>query len=225
MPVLLTTRDGGCSRAPFDSLNLGDHVGDRPDDVAANRRSLVARLGVPVQFMRQVHGAVVARVTSPGPAPVADALVTDLPGVALGVLVADCVPVVAVAPGAVGVAHAGRAGAMAGIVPAMLTALDELGADLAETAVTLGPAICGACYEVPADMRDDVVAALPGSATTTRQGTPGLDLRAGLARQLAGAGVGEVTVSPRCTAEDRSLFSYRRDGVTGRFAGLAWITR
>jgi hypothetical protein len=90
--------------------------------------------------------------------------------------------------------------------------------------VTLGPAICGACYEVPATMRDEVDAAVPGSAATTRRGTPGIDLRAGLVGQLAAAGVTDVTVSDRCTAEDPNLFSYRRDGATGRFAGIAWLS-
>ena len=87
----------------------------------------------------------------------------------------------------------------------------------------LGPAICGRCYEVPAAMRDEVEAALPGSAAVTHRGTPGLDLRAGLARQLRGAGVAGVAVDPRCTAEDPDLFSHRRDGTTGRQAGLIWI--
>ncbi|MDP9239821.1 MAG: polyphenol oxidase family protein, partial [Actinomycetota bacterium] len=89
--------------------------------------------------------------------------------------------------------------------------------------VLLGPAVCGRCYEVPAALRDEVDAALPGSATTTSKGTPGLDLRAGLLRQLEAAGVGAVVVDPACTAEDDRFFSHRRDGVTGRFAGLVWL--
>ena len=87
----------------------------------------------------------------------------------------------------------------------------------------LGPAICGRCYEVPAEMRDEVDAALPGSASTTARGTPGLDLRAGLARQLRAAGVAEVVVDPRCTFTDPDLFSHRRGAPTGRFAGLIWM--
>jgi hypothetical protein len=223
VPVLLTSRDGGRSRPPFDALNLGDHVGDDPAAVAANRRVLDDRLGIPVQFMRQVHGAEVAVVRQVGPAPVADALVTDVPGIALAVLVADCVPMTVTAPGVVAVVHAGRAGAVAGVVPAVLGVFDTMGVDRAAVAVTLGPAICGACYEVPVAMRDEVEAALPGSAAATPAGTPGVDLRAGLVRQLAAHGVGDVSVSARCTAQDPGLFSHRRDGVTGRFAAVAWM--
>jgi YfiH family protein len=233
MPVQVTSRGrgrdgdgsqiGGWSRAPFDALNLGDHVGDDAAAVVANRRLLGDILGVPVQFMRQVHGSGVAVVRSPGPAPVADAMVTDVPGMALGVLVADCVPVMVTAPGVAAVAHAGRAGTVAGVVPAVLAALGELGADRAAMSVTLGPAICGGCYEVPATMRDEVDAVVPGSAVTTRRGTPGIDLRAGLVGQFTAAGVTDITVSGRCTAEDPNLFSYRRDGETGRFAGIAWV--
>src|SRR5918994_4947101 len=98
-------------------------------------------------------------------------------------------------------------------VPAAVAAWVAAGADLAASDALLGPAVCGACYEVPAAMRDEVEAALPGSATTTRGGTPGLDLRAGLARQLTGLGVARVVLDPRCTAEDPTLFSHRRDGT------------
>lgn len=87
----------------------------------------------------------------------------------------------------------------------------------------IGPSICGQCYEVPAGMRDEVAAVVPGSACVTRKGTPGLDLRAGLRGQLAALGVGRLSDDPRCTAETAELFSYRRDGQTGRFAGLIWL--
>jgi len=88
----------------------------------------------------------------------------------------------------------------------------------------IGPSICGLCYEVPAAMRDEVAAAVPGSACVTRKGTPGIDLRAGLHAQLAALGIGDISDDPRCTAESSELFSYRRDGLTGRFAGLIWRT-
>ncbi|CUU59458.1 conserved hypothetical protein [Parafrankia irregularis] len=224
MPVLVTTRDGGTSGPPYTGLNLGDHVGDDPDAVAANRRLLESRVGQPVRFMRQVHGARVSVVRGPGPPPEADAMVTDVPGVALAVLVADCVPVMFESPAAVGVAHAGRQGMVAGVLAATLEAFDGLGVDRAELRVTLGPAICGRCYEVPAAMRSEVGRTVPGSAATTRAGTPSLDLRAGLRGQLAAAGVGPVTVSDMCSAESSELYSYRRDGRTGRFAGLAWLS-
>jgi len=87
----------------------------------------------------------------------------------------------------------------------------------------LGPSICGRCYEVPEAMQGEVVAVVPEARTSTRAGTPGLDLRAGLRAQLSAAGVVAVQVSATCTAEDPAYFSYRRDGETGRFAGIAMI--
>ena len=185
-----------------------------------------------VAFLDQVHGtqvAVVDAVPRPGAPdrPGTDAAVTALPGVALAVLTADCVPVLLADPraGVVGVAHAGRVGAAAGVVPKTLAAMVELGARPDDCEVLLGPAVCGLCYEVPATMRDEVEAVLPGSAARTRRGTPGLDLRAGLRTQLAGLGVARVGVDPRCTAEDPDLYSHRRDRRTGRLASVTWLTR
>jgi polyphenol oxidase len=157
--------------------------------------------------------------------PGTDAAVTALPGVALAVLTADCVPVLLADPqaGVVGVAHAGRVGAAAGVLSATLAAMEGLGARMGDCEALLGPAVCGACYEVPAEMRDEVGAALPGSATRTRRGTPGLDLRAGLRAQLAALGVAKVGVDPRCTVEDPDLYSYRRDRRTGRLAAVTWL--
>src|SRR5690606_17942543 len=99
----------------------------------------------------------------------------------------------------------------------------ELGARLERIEALLGPAICGECYEVPADMAEDVDKHLPGSKATSRRGTPSLDLRAGLWEQLAAAGVGRIGVDPRCTMEDETLFSHRRQGTTGRQAAVTWL--
>ena len=121
--------------------------------------------------------------------------------------------------------HAGRVGAAGGIGLRMLEQMAALGAAAASVEVMLGPAICGACYEVPGAMRDEVEAALPGSASVTDRGTPGLDLRAGLARQLRENGVAAVVVDPRCTYTDQDLFSHRRGAPTGRQAGLIWLPR
>jgi copper oxidase (laccase) domain-containing protein len=123
----------------------------------------------------------------------------------------------------VGVAHAGRVGAAAGVLEATVAAMTGLGAATDRSEALLGPAICGACYEVPAGMRAEVDASLPGSACRTRRGTPGLDLRAGLRRRLADLGVARVGVDPRCTAEDPDLYSYRRDRRTGRLAAVTWL--
>jgi YfiH family protein len=217
---------------PYASFNVGEHVGDRPEAVAANRERLAAGVGLPAQrlvWMEQVHGRTVAPVDGPRPQPVpaTDALVTAEPGLAMVVLVADCVPVLLADPVAkvVGAVHAGRVGAGIGVLPAALEAMRRLGARTEDMEVLLGPSACGQCYEVPAQMQADVETRLPGSACRTRQGTAGLDLRAGLWRQLAAAGVARVGVDPRCTIEDPALYSYRREGVTGRLAALIWWER
>src|SRR5690606_10341376 len=189
-----TGRAGGVSTAPYDTLNLGGAVGDDPAAVRDNRRRAAAALGVDpgrVVFMRQVHGADVAFADSPDlPEPV-DAVVTTVPGLALAALVADCAPVLLADPaaGVVGAAHSGRPGTAAGVVPALVKAMREHGADPARTTAAIGPAACGRCYEVPARMRDEGAAAVPAAYCTTSKGTPGLDIRAGIAEQLAAEGV------------------------------------
>lgn len=157
--------------------------------------------------------------------PEVDALVTDLPGVALLVRAADCVPVLLadVDRAVVGAAHAGRLGLAAGIVPATLSRMRRLGAR--RVVAWVGPHVCGRCYEVPAAMRDEVAAAVPESFAQTSWGTPALDLGAGIRAQLDAEGVEAVAVS-RCTVEDEDLFSYRREGVrAGRLGGLVWVRR
>ena len=231
--IAFTDRHGGTSGGPFASLNLAsrsadsvhavtDNIGRVADAFADGRplRRLVA--------MEQVHGADVHLVTESDLAgaqvPVVDALVTRLPQVALMVRVADCVPVLLGDPVArvVAAAHAGRLGLVAGIVPKTVEAMRDLGA----TAIRawLGPHVCGHCYEVPEQLRAEVVGVVPESFGQTTWGTPALDLGAGVAAQLAGLGV-EVTDLSRCTLEDDDLFSYRRQGErSGRLAGLVWVT-
>ncbi|MBB5851464.1 peptidoglycan editing factor PgeF [Amycolatopsis umgeniensis] len=227
---VVTTRAGGASRPPYDTFNLGDHVGDDAGDVYANRKRLAGELGLAedrLAWMEQVHGrtATVVDGSETAAAEATDALVTAETGLALVVLVADCVPVMLadVEAGVVAAVHAGRVGARVGVVPAAVEAMRSLGADPARTEALLGPAICGDCYEVPAEMAADVEKHVPGSACKTRKGTTGLDLRAGLWRQLADLGVGKIGVDPRCTNEDKTLFSFRRDGTTGRIAGITWL--
>jgi purine-nucleoside/S-methyl-5'-thioadenosine phosphorylase / adenosine deaminase len=229
-----TGRDGGVSAPPYDSLNLSAGSGDTEVAVARNRGLLAAACGLApaqVTWMRQVHGADVGQVpeaASPAavsPAQARDASFTSVPGLALGVLCADCPAVLLADPaaGLIGAAHSGRTGTAFGVVPALVRAMTGAGADPARMRAVIGPAICGACYEVPEQMRNAVAAVVPGSACVTRAGTPGLDLRAGLAAQLAAEGVRRVQTDARCTAEDPGLYSYRRDGRTGRFAGLVWL--
>jgi YfiH family protein len=227
---VVTDRRGGRSSSPYDSFNLGDHVGDDPADVAANRSRVARELQVPegrLVWMNQVHGTGVAVVDGPqdGPVPATDALVTTTPGLVLCVLVADCVPVLLAdhETGVVAAVHAGREGVRQGVLPAALSAMASLGARARNVTALLGPAVCGACYEVPGPMQADVARVAPDAAVRTRAGTPGLDLRAGVAQILRGAGIPEVVQDPRCTVEDRSLFSHRRDGVTGRQAGIVWL--
>ena len=225
-----TTRAGGASAPPYDTFNLGDHVGDDPAAVAANRARLASSIGLPpdhVVWMNQVHGDHVEVVDGPreGAFDDTDALVTATPGLALAVITADCVPVLMsdAQAGVVGAAHAGRVGAASGIALRTLEAMVAAGARVENVTVLLGPAVSGPNYEVPEEMAADVEARLPGSRTTSSRGTPALDLRAGLARQLAEAGVRAVDIDPRCTVEDEALFSHRRNAPTGRLASLVWM--
>jgi polyphenol oxidase len=229
--AVFATRNGGVSGPPFDSLNLGAGSGDAPEAVAANRERLAAACGLraaDIGWMRQVHGTEVRYVTDASAgqlAEPADASYTDVPGLALAVLAADCLPVLVADPVAriVGAAHAGREGMAAGVVPALVSAMTSAGARPARMHAVLGPSICGRCYEVPADLRDRIATVVPAASCVTRAGTPGLDIAGGVASQLADLGVGAVGVDGRCTRESAELFSYRRDGRTGRFAALVWL--
>ncbi|MGW6374924.1 peptidoglycan editing factor PgeF [Rhodococcus sp. NPDC055112] len=227
---VVTSRTGGVSAPPYDSFNLGDHVGDDPAAVAANRRRLADGIGLPFErlvWMEQIHSRNVTVVDGPveGVVEATDALVTDVPDLALVTLSADCVPLLLSddKAGVIAAVHAGRVGARIGIVPRVLDAMVAKGAAVERIGAFLGPAASGRQYEVPAAMRADVEKHLPGSATTTVRGTPGIDLRAGLRRQLLQAGVSGVAEDPRCTIEDRALFSHRRGAPTGRLAGVIWM--
>jgi polyphenol oxidase len=226
-----TTRAGGVSKPPFDTFNLGDHVGDDPAAVAANRERLAKAIGVgadSVVWMNQVHGDRVVRVDEPMGATAideTDGLVTTTPRLALAVVTADCVPVLLAdaRAGVVGAVHAGRVGAQKGVVARAVESMCDAGARAEDISVLLGPSVSGRNYEVPAAMAAEVEAALPGSRTTTSRGTPGLDLRAGIARQLRELGIAAVDADPRCTVDDRNLFSHRRDAPTGRLASVVWM--
>ncbi len=226
----ITARWGGVSQPPHDPLNLGLSIGDDPAAVTRNRQLVARACGIEVGqmvWMRQVHGTRVTYVR-PGEAAVeADAVFTDMPGVALAVLAADCAPVLLVEPdtGIVGAAHSGRAGTEAGVVPALVRAMTAAGARPARMHGLVGPAICGGCYEVPARLQARVAEAVPLARCVTRSGAPGIDIRAGIAAQLAELGVRRVRHDLRCTAETSNLCSHRRDGAAGRFAALIWRER
>jgi YfiH family protein len=210
--ALFTTRHGGVSEGPYASLNLGSHTDDDPAAVAANRERAAELAGRPLAAIHQVHGTDV--VAAGDAVPDADAQVTS-DGRAPLVLVADCVPIVLIAPEAVGAVHAGWRGLHGGIVANAVRALRDLGAT--RVAAAVGPAIGPCCYEVGDELR---------AAFGTSERT--LDLPGIAAGQLAAAGVGEVHAAGMCTAcTERDgaplFFSHRRDhGVTGRQAGMAW---
>ena len=153
----------------------------------------------------------------------ADGLVTDVPGVALLVRVADCVPVLLADPdrGVVGAAHAGRDGLVRGIVPATVGRMRDLGAG--RIVAWVGPSICGRCYELPEELQREVVAAVPEAQAQTSWGTPAVDVGAGVVAQLRAEDV-EVVDAARCTREDADLWSYRRDGLAaGRLGAVVWV--
>ncbi|MFZ2176084.1 MAG: peptidoglycan editing factor PgeF [Rhodococcus sp. (in: high G+C Gram-positive bacteria)] len=227
---VVTSRVGGRSVGPYESFNLGDHVGDDPAAVEANRRRLAEKIGVPFDhlvWMEQIHSRNVTVVDGPRDSvvPATDALVTTVPGLALATLSADCVPLLLSddEAGVIAAVHAGRIGARLGIVPKVLDVMVEQGARIDRIGAFLGPAASGRRYEVPAAMQADVEKHLPGSATRTVKGTPGLDLRAGIRKQLLDAGVAGVAEDPRCTIEDPTLFSHRRGAPTGRLAAAIWM--
>ena len=220
-----TGRSAGRGTGPYAGLNLGGHVGDDPGRVEDNRRALAAELRLPrdrVVFMNQVHGCDVVEVAGPwsGEVPAADAVVTRACDLAVAVLVADCVPVLLHddAAGVLGAVHAGRPGMVAGIVGRAVDAMRDLGAG--SISATVGPSVCGRCYEVPEEMARAAASTSPASAARSWTGTPAIDVAAGVVEQLSRAGVGVHWV-PGCTRESDDLYSYRRDGRTGRFAGVA----
>jgi YfiH family protein len=217
MKYRFTKRTGGESHGAFASLNLGTHVGDELADVLKNREILAREFG-PTQYMNQVHGnriALIEEVTDE--IPTADALVTGIPGITLAVMVADCIPLLLASPESVAAVHVGRKGLVHGIALTTVSLMRDMGAS--EITAIIGPSICGTCYEVSEDIHREVVSAHPLSGSRTAKGTLALDLPAALIEVLKSEGV-QVINEFRCTYEDEELFSYRRDGITGRQAGL-----
>jgi polyphenol oxidase len=218
--LAFTDRYDGVSAVPFDSLNLALVGEDDPDAVRRNVDLVLDDFapGAVLADMAQVHGAEVAMAE--GPRQQCDALVSDRSGVVLMVRVADCVPVLLADPdaGVLGAAHAGRNGVAVGVVGACVERMGQLGARAISAWV--GPHICGRCYEVPAELQQEVADLEPATASTTSWGTPALDIGAGVTAQLERLGV-QVHDTSRCTLESPDLYSHRRDGArAGRFAGL-----
>lgn len=230
--ALMTTRAGGVSAPPFDSLNLGRSAGDDRVAVDENRRRFEASLGVPTRYLSQVHGARVARLTHAVTASSeADAAITTEPGLACTMMVADCLPVLFAAPEArgVGAAHAGWRGLAGGVLEATASALCEAAAcEPKHLNAWLGPCIGPRQFEVGADVRDAFgAAAAPRFVPRPRpDGSPRwlADLP-GLARdRLHAVGVTQISGGTWCTVEDPSrFFSFRRDRATGRMAAAVWL--
>lgn len=220
-----TDRAGGVSPAPYASRNLAAHVGDEPAFVRANRDALEAELAVgPLSWMGPVHGIDLVVLDAPRSiSPNVDALATRAARVPLVTLGADCVPLLVVAGDMVIAAHVGWRGLVDGMSAQLLDVLYDHSIDAASAQVLLGPAICGACYGVPVERAELIDVACPAALTVARNGGPGADIRAGLATEWQAVGA-RVELVGGCTAEDASLFSHRRDGVTGRQAGvIAWM--
>lgn len=237
--AVMTSRHGGVSRAPWESMNLGAAVGDDPSAVAANRAAFARAIGAAPVWLRQVHGTRVVRVgradaADDAPPHDADACVTTEPGVACVVQVADCLPLLfADRDGrAVAAAHAGWRGLAAGVAEATLRAVcDAASCEPAAVRVWLGACIGPRRFEVGANVVD-ALGADPrrgGHARFVARGAahPGKWLAnlPGLARdRLAAAGAGAVSGGGWCTVADASrFFSFRRDGVTGRMAAAVWM--
>ena len=213
--VAFTDREGGVSEAPYDTLNLAASVGDLRDTVDENRARVARAAGFApgsLRLARQVHGPDVLEVTSDDPvvAGDADVLVTAQPGVTIGILTADCTPVVLAGPGRVAVAHAGWRGLVAGVIDTAVRAVG--GVD----AAWVGPSIHACCYEVG----PEVIAAFESQGLPTA-GPDRVDPGRAAAFALHRAGVERVASSTDCTSCDRRYFSYRRDGVTGRQGAFA----
>jgi hypothetical protein len=233
--ALVSTRSGGFSTGPWQGLNLGDHVGDDPLAVARNRQRLREALCLPgePQWLRQVHGTTVVDACADGVSRNGDAAWTDRAGVVCAVLTADCLPVVLVARdgSAVAVAHCGWRGLAAGVLRATV---QRFGACAVGLRAWLGPAIGPLAFEVGDEVREaflDTHGAFGDprmiERAFTRTGAGGkylADLYALARATLCAQGVTEVAGGDRCTlSEPECFYSYRREGVTGRMATLAWI--
>jgi len=223
----VTTREGGVSLAPFDTFNLGGHVGDNPAAVAENRSRLGELYGIKPAWLSQVHGIEVVEA-NPQQQPDADASWSSTPGIACTVMTADCLPALFTdrAGTRVAAAHAGWRGLANGVLEATVASLEVPAQDVL---VWLGPAIGPSSFEVGEEVRDAFVAQHPAARSafvpSARPGKLMADIYALARLRLAAMGVTAVYGGGLCTVTDERWFSYRRSARTGRFASLVWLQR
>ena len=229
--AVCTTRRGGVSEVPWDSLNLGGHVGDDPDCVLQNRQRLAAAAGIEpgnIGWLEQVHGTDVVALPTTG-VPRADASYTRELGNACVIMTADCLPVLLcdLSGSRVGAAHAGWRGLCGGVVEALVSGM---GGQPAELMAWLGPAIGPTRFEVGPEVRAEFLAHDDAAASAfvsrgARDNHYLADIYLLARQRLAACGVSRVFGGERCTvSEPQQFFSYRRDGQTGRMASLIWLT-
>lgn len=225
--ALQTTRRGGVSIAPWDSLNLGDHVGDDPACVLSNRAVLHRELPGEPAWLKQVHGTRVVDAAEACVVPMeADSAYTREPGAVCVVMTADCLPVLFCnrAGTVVAAAHAGWRGLQSGVLESTIAAMGEAPSKLL---AWLGPAIGPACFEVGDEVRAAFISGDAGAAEAFAPSAHGkwlADIYCLARRRLQAAGVTSIHGGGLCTVSDHErFFSYRRDGVTGRMASLIWI--
>ncbi len=224
--ALVTTRHGGVSTGPYASFNLGDHVGDDPAAVAANRHLLRTRLPAEPVWLQQVHGTRCIAAATAAPNSEADAACARSPGVVCAVLTADCLPILLCDTDGtvVAAAHAGWRGLAAGVIEATVTAMAVPGERLL---AWLGPAIGPDNFEVGGEVRDTFIAHDPQAArafTAKANGKWLCDIYLLARQRLETLGVCHPASADFCTVRDAErFFSYRRDGITGRMASLIWL--
>ncbi len=225
--TLVTTRHGGVSQSPYDSLNLGAHVGDNPVHVAENRRRLTSCLPRPPVWLSQVHGTDIVAAEAASNAARADGTVTSRTELPCAILVADCLPVLFcnTAGSRIGAAHAGWRGLSAGVLEQTVKAMNT---DPEQLLVFLGPAIGPRAFEVGSEVRDVFIADDASANSAFRPAAVGgkyfANLYALAKLRLMRMGVTHIYGEEMCTVSDSArFFSYRRDGVTGRMAAVIWL--
>jgi YfiH family protein len=223
---LQTTRRGGVSRAPYDSFNLGDHVGDNPLAVAQNRQRLNRLAPSEPVWLEQVHGTQVINADLASCKPCGDASVARHPGSVCVVMTADCLPVLLcdASGSVVGAAHAGWRGLCDGVIESTVAAM----AVAPETLLAwLGPAISQPAFEVGAEVRAAFIAKDSQAASAFVPGANGkwqADLYRLARQRLQVLGISRIYGGEFCTYREPQLFfSYRRDGVTGRMGSFIWL--